>query len=175
MAYLRKESLEDRTSKLLARFGLREIPVLVDRIAKCLGARLRFSPLDEELSGFIFIKNGVPIIGINSLHHPNRQRFSIAHEIGHLQLHPEYITSAVHVDKQFAEAVLRRDKSSATGIERLEVEANRFAAALLMPREMLDKLLISSPIDVEDDSRIEELAKRFFVSKAALEYRIRNL
>ncbi len=175
MAHLRKELLEGRASKLFARFGVDGIPVLVDRIAKWLGARLRFSPLDEELSGFIFIKNGVPIIGINSLHHPNRQRFSIAHEIAHLQLHPKYITSAVHVDKQFAEPVLRRDRASATGTEQLEVEANQFAAALLMPRHILDKLLMSSPIDIEDESRIEELAKRFFVSKAALQYRIRNL
>jgi Zn-dependent peptidase ImmA (M78 family) len=35
----------------------------------------------------IYISDGMPIIGINSLHHPNRQRFSIGHEIGHLVLH----------------------------------------------------------------------------------------
>jgi Zn-dependent peptidase ImmA (M78 family) len=56
--------------------------VPVDRIAKGLGAQLRFSPLDEELSGMIYISDGTPIIGINSLHHPNRQRFSIGYEIG---------------------------------------------------------------------------------------------
>jgi Zn-dependent peptidase ImmA (M78 family) len=175
MANLRKQSVETRANKLLASLGIREIPVPVDKLAKSLGARVRYSPLDEELSGFIYIKDGVPIIGINSLHHPNRQRFTIAHEIAHLQLHPEFITNAVHVDKQFAESVLKRDTSSATGTERFEVEANQFAAALLMPGHILDELLEESPIDIEDESSIEGWAKEFFVSKAALQYRIRNL
>jgi len=172
---LPRRLVEARAQKLLAHLGFDEIPVPVDRVAKSLGARLRYSPLDEELSGFIFIKDGTPIIGINSLHHPNRQRFTIAHEIGHLQLHPEFITNTVHVDKQFAESVLKRDTSSAAGIERLEVEANQFAAALLMPGLILDRLLKQSPIDIEDGGVMEAWAKGFVVSRAALQYRIRNL
>jgi len=77
--------------------------------------------------------------------------------------------------KQFAEPILKRDTSSATGTEQLEVEANQFAAALLMPSDILNKLLETSPIDVEDESSIEEWAKEFLVSKAALQYRIRSL
>src|SRR5258706_5392465 len=125
MPNLQRQTIEARVGKLLASMGIDEIPVPVEKIAKSLSARVRFSPLDEELSGFIFIKDGVPIIGVNSLHHINRQRFTIAHEIAHLQLHPEFITTAVHVDKKFAESVLNRDASSATGTERLEVEANQ--------------------------------------------------
>lgn len=175
MSNLRKQSAEARARKLLTSLDIAGIPVPVDKIARALGARVRYSPLDEELSGFIYIKDGVPIIGVNSLHHPNRQRFTIAHEIAHLQLHREFITSAVHVDKQFAESVLKRDASSATGTERLEVEANQFAAALLMPGDLLDELLEASPIDIEDETSIEEWAQEFAVSKAALQYRIRNL
>lgn len=155
--------------KLLTSLGIRVIPVPVDKIAKSLGARVRFSPLDDELSGFVYIKDGVPIIGVNSLHNPNRQRFTIAHEIAHLQLHRDFITSAVHVDKKFTESVLKRDAASATGTERLEVEANQFAAALLMPGDILDKLLEESPIDIEDGSCIEDWADEFVVSKTALQ------
>ena len=43
-------------------------PVPIDRIAKILGIQLRFSPLDEELSGMIYIRDEVPIVGVNSLH-----------------------------------------------------------------------------------------------------------
>ena len=175
MPNLPRHSVEDRASKLLARLGIQEIPVPVEKVARLLGARVRFSPFDDELSGFVFIKNGVPIIGVNSLHHPNRQRFTIAHEVAHLHLHPDYITTEVHVDKQFAEPVLKRDASSATGNEKLEVEANQFAAALLMPVEMLKKLLEASPIDIDDESSIEKWSKAFNVSKSALQYRIRNL
>jgi Zn-dependent peptidase ImmA (M78 family) len=175
MPNLPRQSVEARASKLLTSMGIQEIPVPVEKIAKSLGARVRFSPLDDELSGFVFIKDGVPIIGVNSLHHQNRQRFTIAHEIAHLYLHPNYITSEVHVDKKFAEPVLKRDASSATGNERLEVEANQFAAALLMPTDILNELLEESPIDIEDESSIEAWSKEFNVSKAALQYRIRNL
>jgi Zn-dependent peptidase ImmA (M78 family) len=155
--------------------GIDGTPVPVDKIAKALGARVRYSGLDEELSGFVYVKDGVPIIGINAMHHPNRQRFTLAHEIAHLQLHRKFITDAVHVDKQFAESILKRDTSSATGTGRLEVEANKFAAGLLMPGNILGRLLRGATVDVEDESTIEQWAKEFLVSKAALQYRIRNL
>jgi len=73
----------------------------VEKIAKELGAQVRFAPFDDELSGMVHIKDGVPIIGVNSLHHPNRQRFTIAHELGHLEFDREMITSSIHVDKGF--------------------------------------------------------------------------
>lgn len=175
MRKLRRERLEARARKLLDDLGIRSIPIPVDRIARALGAQIRFSPLDEELSGLICIKDGVPIIGVNTLHHPHRQRFTIAHEIAHLQLHRDHITSAVHVDKRFNEAVLKRDADSATGTEWLEIEANFFAAALLMPRHILVQHLTASRIDIDDDGPLEDLSKKFHVSKATLQYRIRNL
>jgi Zn-dependent peptidase ImmA (M78 family) len=175
MPKLPRHSVEARANKLLASLGIHQLPVPVEKIAKALGARVRFAPFDDELSGFVFIKDGVPIIGVNSLHHPNRQRFTMAHEIAHLRLHPDQITTEVHVDKQFAEPVLKRDGSSATGSERIEVEANQFAAALLMPAAILNQILEQAPIDIEDETSIEEWAKEFLVSKAALQYRIRNL
>jgi len=55
------------------------------------------------------------------------------------------------------------------------VEANKFAAALLMPGDILGVFLRGSPVDVEDETSIEQWAKKFAVSKAALQYRIRNL
>ena len=175
MVNVQKDSLEDRATKLLDELGIKGVPVPIERVAKSLGARLSFSPLDEELSGMVFFKEGVPIIGVNSLHHPNRQRFTIAHEIAHLYLHRDQITNAVHVDKQFAELILKRDAVSATGTERFEVEANQFAAALLVPRSVLGEQLKSTPIDIEDETALEQLAKSFRVSKSTLQYRIRNL
>jgi Zn-dependent peptidase ImmA (M78 family) len=170
-----RDSNEARAQELLEQFDVRTIPVPVDKIAKALGARLFYSPLDEELSGMIYIKDGVPIIGVNSLHHPNRQRFTVAHEIAHLRLHREYITQAVHVDKRFSESMLRRDSLSATGTQRLEIDANQFAAALLLPRAHLEEFLNSAELDVEDERALEDLARKFKVSKATVQYRIRNL
>jgi Zn-dependent peptidase ImmA (M78 family) len=158
--------------KLLARLGINSTPTPVEKIAKALGAQVRFSPFDDELSGMVYVKDGVPVIGVNSLHHPNRQRFTIAHELGHLELHLPMITSSVHVDKNFP--ALMRDTNSATGTEQIEIEANKFAAELLMPRTLIEEALAGKQFDIDDDGPIEELAKKFRVSKQALEYRIRN-
>jgi Zn-dependent peptidase ImmA (M78 family) len=144
----------------------------VEKIAKELGAQVRFAPFDDELSGMVHIKDGVPIIGVNSLHHPNRQRFTIAHELGHLEFDREMITSSIHVDKGFPG--LMRDSKSATGTELIEIRANQFAAELLMPSTLINLALAGKQFDIEDDGPIEELAKKFRVSKQALEYRIRN-
>jgi len=158
--------------QLLARLGIQSAPTPVEKVAKALGAQVRFSPFDDELAGMVYVKDGVPIIGVNSLHHPNRQRFTIAHELGHLELHREMITSKVHVDKNFP--VLMRDPKSATGTELVEIQANQFASELLMPRRLIDQELAGKKFDIDDQGPIEELAKRFRVSRQALEYRIRN-
>ena len=169
------ETPEARAQRLLDELKISTVPVPVERIAKVLGAQLRYSPLDDELSGMAFVKDGVPIIGVNALHHPHRQRFTIAHEIAHLCLHRDHITDTVHVDKGFQVSVLKRDAASAAGTERLEIEANQFAAALLMPRKILRQVLAETRTDIEDEAALESCAKKFKVSKATLEYRIRNL
>ncbi len=137
-----------------------------------MGATLQLAQLDDELSGFVYVKDGAPIIGVNSSHHLHRQRFTIAHEIGHLILHRDQIGDTVHVDKEFR--ILRRDQRSGTGVERIEIEANAFAAELLMPEALLQEEA-ATPVDVDDDGRIAILAKRFKVSTAAMRNRLLGL
>jgi Zn-dependent peptidase ImmA (M78 family) len=158
---------------LLERLDIRSVPVPVDKIAKAIGAQVIFSLLDDELSGMVFVRENKTIIGVNSLHHPNRQRFTIAHEIGHLELHKKFISNQIHIDKKFM--VLRRDHTSATGTDRFEIEANRFASELLMPEWAIRKLVGTEMIDIEDDRTIGELAKKFKVSRQALQYRLLNV
>jgi Zn-dependent peptidase ImmA (M78 family) len=159
--------------ELLSRLSLQNIPVPVDKIAKTLGAQIVYSPLDDELSGMVLVKEDRILIGVNSLHHQNRQRFTIAHEIGHLELHREFITDHIHVDKKFP--VLMRDPNSATGTDRLEIEANRFAAELLMPEWAVCQVLERELIDIDDDQTVANLAKKFRVSRQALQYRLINI
>lgn len=158
---------------LLRDIEIIEAPVPVEEIANHLDALVRFCPFDDDLSGMIYIKGTQPIIGVNSLHHSNRQRFTIAHEIGHLVLHRNQIQDQVHVDKRFP--VLMRDSKSATGNQRMEMEANRFAAELLMPIFLLRPILVKNVFDIDDERPLEKLSRTFQVSKQALEYRIRNI
>jgi Zn-dependent peptidase ImmA (M78 family) len=167
----RRPSLQGQ--ELLTKLKIQTIPVPVTKVAKSLGAIVQASPLDDELSGLIFIKNDTPIIGVNSQHHINRQRFTIAHEIGHLILHRHFISNNIHVDRIFP--ALMRDSRSATGTDLIEREANQFAAGLLMPEGKLAEFFAEKQFDIDDDEPIEKIAKQFQVSKQAMVYRMRNL
>lgn len=151
-------------------FGVKAPPVAVERIIKARGILLQYAPLEEDLSGMAYIKDGIGIIGVNALHHHNRQRFSAAHELGHHELHAAEITKAIHVDKKFN--VLYRDSVSSQGVDRLEIEANAFASELLIPEGLLATLLGTTALDIEDDEGIDALARRFKVSAAAMRFRL---
>ena len=164
---------EQTAIALLVELDISKAPIPIERIAKHLGAQIRYSPFDDEISGMIHIRDGQPIIGVNSLHHPHRQRFSIAHELGHLQLHRNVVVAGVHVDKEIP--VLMRDAKASFGTDKIEIEANRFAAELLMPRSLLEQTLTERTLDINDEKSIEVIAQRFKVSKQAMSHRINAL
>ncbi len=169
----RRSAIQKRVKELRDEQGIMAAPVPVERIAKGLEAQLRFSPLDDELSGMVYVKDGTPIIGVNALHHPNRQRFTLAHEVGHLVLHRAEITKQIHVDKGFP--MLMRDSVSSAGIDEMEIEANFFAAELLMPEEFLARSLQGQSFDIDDEGAVSALAKEYKVSTAAMRFRLGNL
>jgi Zn-dependent peptidase ImmA (M78 family) len=166
-----KEKATQAARQLLAQFSIKSVPVPLDRIVKALGIRVEYAPLDGELSGLAYVREGVPIVGINTLHAPNRQRFTLAHELAHVQLHGPELENAVHVDR----GSLRRDAVSATGTDPIEIEANTFAAELLMPQDLLLAILNGRSVDLEDDDAVAALAKRFRVSEAAMRFRLDSL
>jgi len=82
---------------------------------------------DDEVSGKLFLKSR--IIYVNSNDSVVRQRFTIAHELGHIQLHTKRIDRDIVISRK-----------TDTGL--LEKEANVFAASLLMPRRLVYEKLI---------------------------------
>jgi len=170
MSRANPEHAREAARALLLEFNIKAPPVPVERIIKTKGIILQYAPLEEELSGMAFIKDGIGIIGINALHHPNRQRFSAAHELAHHVLHTAHIRKTVHVDKGFR--VLLRDDVSSQGVDSLEIEANAFASELLMPSEFLIQALDASGLDLDDEEGIAGLARKFRVSASAMRYRL---
>ena len=160
-------------TELLRECQISKAPVPIERIIKAQGIVLQYAPLEEAISGMAYIKDGLSMIGVNALHHPNRQRFSLAHELGHHALHRSEITDVVHVDTGLR--VLLRDDLASQGVDANEIEANAFASELLMPRDFLVDTLKESSIDMDDDAQIEDLAKKFKVSASALRYRLARL
>ena len=156
---------------MLDQHAIKAVPIPVERIARSLGIRVEYAPLDDELSGLAHIRDNVPIIGINALHAPSRQRFTLAHELAHIRLHRYDLERAVHIDR----GSLRRDALAAVGVDPIEIEANAFAAELLMPTHLLISALEHHPVDLEDNNAVGVLAKRFRVSDAAMRYRLNSL
>src|ERR1700730_4471382 len=137
-----------------------------------MGATITYEALDRDIAGILYRDGKRTVIGVNSSHPAVRQRFTIAHELGHLQLHKGH---SVHVDRV---RVTFRDGNSSTAQNREEILANAFAAALLMPAELVietvsQRLQKEPGITIEDLT--EDLSDQFRVSRPAMEYRLKNL
>jgi Zn-dependent peptidase ImmA (M78 family) len=167
----KRRSLDDEARKLLRNSGVIRPPVPVGDLARFLNIDVRYSPGKEDVSGALIRDGASVVIAVNSAQHENRQRFTIAHEIGHFLLHKG---TEVHFDDDFQVNYRNAVSSEATNVD--EIEANRFAAALLMPEEFLRRdLLRLKPNDRTIDNSIHSLAVRYKVSTRAMELRLVNL
>jgi|ERR1700674_2091039 len=163
-----------KAQQLLKEASIRTLPVPVEDLAHRLRARLSYEPFGEDISGMLARVEGGAVIGINSAHNATRQRFSIAHELGHLVLHQG---RSLILDKREVRVNLR-DRNSASGTDMEEIEANAFAAELLMPQRFVWDLVtraVSRSSRPTADQFIRETASRFQVSLQAMEYRLASL
>jgi Zn-dependent peptidase ImmA (M78 family) len=168
---------EDRAAGILRKYGIEDPPIPVENIADWIGALVIRNNFDGNESGFTLRDGSRTIIGVNTRTSRKRQRFTVAHEIGHVVLHesPLIVDQSVRMD-------WRGDVSS-LGTEKQEIEANAFAAALLMPQRMvIDRAKdysshapASSVGAVWRDRLISELAREFDVSTEAMGFRLVNL
>ncbi len=159
--------IREKVDHLLKQSRITKPPVPVEKIAEILGLDVRFAPLEGDLSGALVREGGEVYIGVNSLHHSNRRRFTIAHEIAHYVLH-EGVT--LQLDKDFR--INWRDNDSSKAVNPEEMEANRFAAEMLMPTRFVVK-------DIEalrnvDQQALDAMARRYKVSTQAMRIRLGN-
>jgi Zn-dependent peptidase ImmA (M78 family) len=136
-------------------------------IAKRLELRVVKAPLGGGISGLLVTRQGVSTIIVEEDHHENRRRFTIAHEVGHHVLGHHFADGEhVHVDR-----ISMRSAKSAEGTDVLEIEANQFAAALLMPEPLIERELAKmGTTDVKEV--VSALANRFKVSGEAMAHRL---
>ena len=129
------------------------------------------------MSGVLDIANGVANIGYNPSESKVRQRYTLAHELGHFVLHYNDNKTFVDNEKFYQFKMFRSGKLNLSNSElECEREANAFAAALLMPQTLLNKELEAyEGFDLSDSTMITELAKKFEVSTQAMSFRIFNL
>lgn len=148
------------------------VPVNLEELLKKLDITLKVEPM-ESMSGFAYDKDGQRVIGVNSEEGPQRKRFSIAHELGHMYVHAD---RDILFDKKDA-FVYFRDAKSSTGQDPQEIEANAFAAELLMPADKLRKRMAQlKGVDLRaDDDKVKILADEYEVSLTAMTVRIDSL
>jgi len=157
---------------LLAKYAIDSAPVDVRRIAEGEGAVVASEQLERTISGLLLREGDARLIAVNSSHALRRQRFTIAHELGHMVLHPgkQYLVdSTVRVNF--------RDQLSSLASDTEEIQANAFAAELLMPRDLVLRhvaRLRASQVG-NPDRVVETLADQFDVSTEAMGYRLINL
>lgn len=169
----RTASILRRHAKVvLDKFGVTEPPVPVREIVEGLGAEVRLVSFEDrqQISGMIIRGEDHVIIGVNINHPENRRRFTIAHECGHFLLHK---SKELYIDKEFS--VQLRGRKASAAVDPDEIEANRFAAELLMPYDMLVKDLSKKWIDIENEAEIQKLSNKYKVSRQAMTFRIQNL
>lgn len=167
------EVAKEEAKDLLKQSEITSTPVKVYKLAKNLGIEIKEFTFSENISGFLKrkSKSGLPLIVVNATDSEVRKRFTIAHEIGHFILHSN---ASLHVD---SEMVHFRDEKSSKAVSIEEIQANQFAAELLMPTANLSRDLekLYSPNNDNATEIVDTLAKKYNVSNMAMTIRVGNV
>lgn len=172
------DRIEHQAIEAMNAAGAVDAPVDLDRIARSLHVQIQEETLEDHVSGVLVVKGGQRLVLLNRRHHPNRQRFTLAHELGHLVLH-EAVGDRVFIDTNMRvyqrvgtplDAAYSQPGSTTTAQE--EREANLFASALLMPRALLERY--ARGLDLSDEIDVAHLARVFGVSEQAMTIRLQH-
>lgn len=131
--------------KLLKDAKVLEIPVSLQKVLNYVKTQQDLDVVKynfgDKVSGMLVMLGDSATIGFNPDHAWVRRRFTIAHELGHLYM---------------GHTCDGQDKNS-----NKEIEANQFAAELLVPLAFVKK-------DFVEQRDLDALAKKYVVSKEAL-------
>ncbi len=174
--FLSPQEMERSASDLRSEVDWSTIPVDPFVIA----ARLEIDVLlgsfeDENVEGVLRTRNGRPEILIREASNIARQKFTIAHELGHHRLHWMRAEGPREDEENFVDddmLLYRRGPESGRPTDRedrnREIQANMFASALLMPKDEVIRY-------AKDMKSVRAMANTFDVSEVAMRYRIGEL
>ncbi len=141
--------------KLLADIGIKNPPILIRDVVEHIKKEKDLSvypwAFGKDTDGIQITQEESATIGYNQAQHQHRQRFTVAHEIGHFILGHTRGNFILDLNSKKPE----------------EIEANQFAAELLMPLKMFKK-------DFLRDKNVATLARLYNVSEEAIWWRIND-
>lgn len=170
-------SIDDAVKVILEKNGVTKPPINVVKIAASMGIKV-FSVefIEPNVKGAIAdFKSPMPqfngeqrIIAVDKKSYATRKIFTIAHEIGHFVMH------CGEKNDFYERDVYDSDEDVRTQIER---DADKFAACLLMPKDMFIDFVENSPYYVIRDKQnlVQEICKRFIVAEKAAKIRLKEV
>jgi Zn-dependent peptidase ImmA (M78 family)/transcriptional regulator with XRE-family HTH domain len=138
--------------------GTGSLLTLVERV---FGADVAVVELGAGFDGMAASSEEVKLIVLATSHVPARQRFTLAHELGHLLAGDD---QEVHLDRDVYDKAQAKDPS--------EMRANAFASAFLMPEKVLREAVGSVGLT---EQGFAALACDLMVTPIALAYRLLHL
>lgn len=159
---IRSRIAREKAHNIISMFRITELPINIVKVANLLGFKILPFDFPETMSGVIKIEGTKKVIAVNKNMPEVRQRFTIAHELGHyLSGHSNFSDEKI----RFVDP----DKKYLDPQHRDEEEADEFAAELLMPEFMVKKDALENKLSAS------ELAKKYNVSEQAMWLQLINL
>lgn len=155
------KALADSAITAMESAGHSSIMDLFHAIPATFGIDIAVQPLGGGFDGLAVATEDARLILVNIMAVPARQRFTIAHELGHLLASDD---QQIHSDEDIYAGQSKHGES--------EVRANAFAAAFLMPEHLLRTASSDGAMDHE---RFCQLASELHVSPSSLAYRLEGL
>ncbi|MBQ9862109.1 MAG: ImmA/IrrE family metallo-endopeptidase [Clostridia bacterium] len=135
--------------KLLLYGGVRTLPIAVGPLCRKIGVTAKLFTPEDENDGISIIVDGEPFVFVGETSSPERQRFTAAHELGHIVLD--------HLQQRIPREL------------NIEREASEFAAELIMPECILMALNVTTTQQIMDLCRVSYPAA--FLALKALQNR----
>ena len=149
----------NKARQLLKDIGIKKVPVSIREIVDYLKQNHNFNiasytGFDEETDALLHTDSEGSTLLFDPSNSENRKRFTIAHEIGHFMLD--------HTQHGWCK------RQEDNGRDPKESEADEFAGELLMPLKLFKA-------DLNNGMNIDDLAKKYMVSKSAAGVRASKL
>jgi Zn-dependent peptidase ImmA (M78 family) len=144
------QGLRDKVKALLEQHKVENAPIPIQEIAEFFMPVIKYN-FPDHISGTIINEEDFTVIGVNAQQAKVRQRFTIAHELGHYLLGHDHTRM---IDEKF------------DAPDHKEKDANQFASELLMPFIFLEKDVKKSPVS------LQSLASKYEVSEQAMSIRL---
>lgn len=137
MNYLDYCYSRDAAWRMLIDCKIQKLPIKIVKLCKMLGIQVKSYESTDGNDGYCKMYPNEPFIFVNMLCSKNRQRFTVAHELGHIVLG--------HVGKY---TLINREPS--VNDNPIEAEANVFASRLLAPACVLHEIGVKSPQEISE-------------------------